>query len=486
MLGLLTHVAGDDALLCILDDAQWLDDVSARAVASVARRLTTERIAVVLAMRQVEDHFADLPQAIVEGLGDDDARELLRVALPGAIDQRVRDQLIAESGGNPLALRELPRTLSPAAMAGGFALASSMPLQSRIEQSLLTRLEPLPAPTRLLLVLAAADPTGDAGLLWRAGARLGLGPEDLDAAQQAEALVVGARVTFRHPLIRSAVYRAASPEDKRSVHAALAEATYVDRDPDRRAWHRANATLGPAEDVAADLEQSAERARMRGGVAAAAAFLERAAELSPDPERRAERLIAAAEAKVDAGATDAALRLLDSARDQSWTPFQEALMSRLRARVGYELRRERSAPRQLLQAAQALEPHDQSLARDTYMLALSAAVYAGRLGEPGDVVEVASAILAATADDQSERASDLILRGQALLSAEGLEAGLPTVRRAVRAFLEQPPDARELHWMWFGGRAAQDVWDAEGLRTLAERQVSLPEREACSPSCRWR
>ena len=200
-----------------------------------------------MAMRTVDEQFADLPQLAVEGLGDDDARELLRAALPGAIDQRVRDQLIAESRGNPLALRELPGTLSPAEMAGGFALASSMPLESRIEQSLLARLEPLPAPTRMLLLLAAADPTGDPGLLWRASAKLGLGPEHLDAAQQADALVVGARVRFRHPLIRSAVYRAASPEDRRAVHAALADATYVDRDPDRRAWHRASATLRPDE-----------------------------------------------------------------------------------------------------------------------------------------------------------------------------------------------------------------------------------------------
>jgi DNA-binding CsgD family transcriptional regulator len=473
VLNLLTHVAGDEALLCIIDDAQWLDRVSGRAVASVARRLDAEGVAVVVATRQVDDHFADLPQLVLDGLGDEDARALLRLAFPGALDERVRDQLMAESRGNPLALRELPRTLDPAATAGGFALVSSMPLQRRIEQSLLTQLESLPAPTRLLLVLAAADPTGDVGLLWRASARLGLGPEHLDAAQQAEALVVGARVTFRHPLIRSAVYRAASAENRRSVHAALAEATYVDRDPDRRAWHRANATQGPDEEVAGELEKSAERARTRGGVAAAAAFLERAAELSPEPELRAARLIAAAEAKLDAGAADAALGLIESARDEAWTPHQEALIGRLRARVGYVLRRDRSAPRALLAAAQALEPHDQALARDTYMLALSAAVYAGRLGEPGAVGEVAAAILAATADDESERASDLILRGQALLSAEGLEAGLPTVRRAVRAFLEQPADSRELHWMWFGGRAAQDVWDAEGLRTLAERQVQL-------------
>ncbi|MBD8077639.1 ATP-binding protein [Cellulosimicrobium arenosum] len=471
--GLLTRAAADRALLCVVDDAQWLDDVSARAVASVARRLGSEGIAVVVSMRTVDEQFADLPQLALQGLGYADAREVLRLGLPGVLDRRVRDQLITESGGNPLALRELPGTLSPAELAGGFALASSLPLESRIELSLLARLESLPASTRTLLLLAAADPTGDTGLLWRAGAVLGLDPEDLDAAQQADALVVGARVTFRHPLIRSAVYRAATPEDRRSVHAALADVTYADRDPDRRAWHRAAATLRPEEGVARDLEQSAGRARARGGVAAAAAFLERSAELSPEPGSRADRLIAAAGAKHDAGAPDTALRLLDSARDLPLTPLQEALVGRLRARAGYALRRDRSAPLQLLRAAQALEPHDRALARDTYMEALSAAVYAGRLGEPGAVEQVADAILAATADDRSERAQDLILRGQALLSTRGQESALPIVRRAVRAFLGHPPDALELHWMWFGGRAAQDIWDAEALRTLAERQVRL-------------
>lgn len=473
VLGLLTATAAERPLVCIVDDAQWLDEASARAVAFAARRLDAEGIAIVVAMRQVDEHFSDLPQLVVKGLGDQDARELLRLSLPGAIDDRVRDQLITESRGNPLALRELPRGLSPTELAGGFALASALPIERRIEQSLLAQLEPLSEQTRMLLLLASADPTGDAGLLWRASTQLGLGAEHLDLAAQADALVVGTRVEFRHPLIRSTVYRAASAEDRRAVHAALADATDADRDPDRRAWHRASATSGPDDDVAADLEMAAERARTRGGVAAAAAFLERAAELSVAPARRAERLIAAAGAKLDAGAPETALRLLDSVRGQPLTPLQEALVGRLRARAGYALRRDRSAPRQLLAAAQKLEPHDRDLARVTYMEALSAALYAGRLGEPGAVTEVAEAILRATEHDESDRAQDLILRGQALLSAAGQEAALPTVRRAIRAFVEQPPKAFELHWMWFGGRAAQDLWDAEGLRTLAYRQVEL-------------
>ena len=385
VLGLLTEAAGDRALLVVIDDAQWLDVASARAVAVAARRLEAEGVAIVLAMRTVGPDFADLPRLALEGLGNDDARALLALAVPGTIDRRVRDQLIAEAGGNPMALQELPRALSPAEIAGGYALAASMPLEHRIEASLLAQLAPLPDRTRMLLLIAAADPTGDPRLLWRASARLGLGPADVDAAEQAGALSVGTRVGFRHPLVRSAVYRAASAEDRRRAHAALAEATDPERDPDRRAWHRAAATLLPDEDVAADLERSAQRARERGGVAAAAAFLTRAAELSPDPGTLARRLIAAAEAKHDAGAQDAALGLLDAAGDLPLSALQQAQVVRLRARSEYELHRDRSGPRRLLAAAQGLEGLDDTLARDTYIEALSAALYAGRLGDAGVV-----------------------------------------------------------------------------------------------------
>jgi DNA-binding CsgD family transcriptional regulator len=473
VLGLLTEVATEKPLLCLVDDAQWLDDASARAIAFVARRLDAESVAIVLAMRVVDAEFADLPQLVVTGLGDEDARELLRFSVPGRIDRRVRDQLIAEARGNPLALRELPRALSPAEIAGGFSLASSMPLERRIEQSLLAQLEPLPEPARRLLLLAAADPTGDPELLWRASAALGLGSEDLDAAQRADALVVGTRVGFRHPLVRSAVYRSALPAQRRDVHAALAEATPEERDPDRRAWHRASATLQPDEEVAADLERSAARARTRGGAAAAAAFMERAAELTPAPGRRAQRLIAAAEAKHDAGAPEAALRLLDSASDHPLTALQEALIARLRARAQYAVRRDRSGPHALLAAARGLEPLDPALARDTYMEALAAALFGGRLGDPGELEIVARAILEATADDTSERARDLILRGQALLAVEGPETAMPVLRRALRAFLDQEPDALELRWMWFGCRAAIDLWDRDALQRLSDRQVEL-------------
>ncbi|WP_254398480.1 LuxR family transcriptional regulator [Streptomyces sp. AC558_RSS880] len=478
LLGLLTEAAEDRALLCVVDDAQWLDQASARALAFAARRLDAEGIALMLVMRQADEVFAGLTHLVVEGLGHEDACELLRLAAPGGLDQRVRDQLIAEARGNPLALRELPRALNPAQAAGGFALTGSLPLENRIEQSLVAQLAPLPAPARLLLLLAAAEPTGDPGLLWRASAVLGLGPEAFDAAKDAEAFVVGTRVSFRHPLVRSAVYRAASPEDRRRVHAALADVTSAEHDPDRRAWHRASATLRPDEEVAADLERSAVRARTRGGAAAAGAFLERAAELTPSPFHRGQRLIAAAEAKHDAGASAAALRLLESARALPLTALQEALVVRLHARAGYALRRDRSGVQHLLAAAQGLEGLDPVLARDTYIEALAAATYGGRLGDAEQVAAVANAILGATpAAEETDRARDLILRGQALLATEGQEAAIDTLRRAQRAFLEQAPDFLELHWMWFASRAAQDLWDPAGLRALAHRQVELARAE---------
>lgn len=477
VLALLTEVAGEQALIVVIDDAQWLDQASASAIAFVARRIEAEGIAVILAMREVEGAFRELPQLVVEGLEDDDARELFHLSLPGAIDRRVSDQLIAEARGNPLALQELPRALTPAEIAGGFTINSAMPLEDRIEQSLLTQFAKLPPDSRRLMLIAAADPTGDPGLLRRASLALNLDEGHLREAYEAGALVVGARVTFRHPLVRSAIYRAAAPEERRVVHAALAEATPADRDPDRRAWHLARAALGPDENVAAALEESADRARTRGGAAAVAAFLERSAELTPDQDERAKRLIAAAEAKHDAGAPADVLRLLDSTRDHPLSEEQTALIARLRARADYAMRRDGDGSRQLLAAAQELEKFDRALARDTYIEALAAAIYGGRLGDADVAAEVAEAILEATADDESDRARDLILRGQALLVAKGQEAAIPTLRQAQDAFLEQAPDALELHWMWFASRAAQDLWDAASLRALADRQVSLARKE---------
>lgn len=473
VLGLLTEAADGHGLLCIVDDAHWLDQASVQAITFVARRLEAEGIVLVLVMRTVDEQFVGFDQLTLEGLADVEALKIFRRSVPVLIDPRVRDQLITEARGNPLALQELPRALSPAELAGGFALTNSLPLQDRIEESLRAQLDHLPESTWRFLLLAAADPTGDPGLLRRASTALGFSTDEFDRAERAQALVVGNRVGFRHPLVRSAIYRAASPPERRRVHGALADATDIDRDPDRRAWHRAHATSQPDEGVASDLERSAARARERGGAAAAAAFLERAAELTLADDVRVDRLIAAAEAKHDAGAFEAATRLVDSARGYPLTELQEALIARLRARAAYAIRRDQDGPQQLLAAARGLEGLDPVLARDTYIDALAAALYGGRLGDSEQVSTVANAVLEATAADHSNQARDLLLRGQALLAADGQEAAIPTLRRALHAFLDNPPDALELQWMWLASRAAQDLWDAEAMQVLADRQVEL-------------
>jgi hypothetical protein len=309
-LSLLADVAEEHPLVCVVDDEQWLDQASAQVLGFVARRLVAESVGLVVAARVPGDELVGLPELVVEGLGEADARGLLAGALTGPLDVQVRDRLVVETGGNPLALVELPRGLTPAELAGGFALPDAMALSGRIEASFRWRLEALPEETRSLLLVAAAKPVGDPVLAWRAAERLGIGTKAGTLAAEAGLLEVGARVRFRHPLVRPAAYRSASLQERHEVHGALAQVTDPELDPDRRAWHWAHATPGPDEGVAGELERSAGRAQARGGLAAAAAFLERAALQTPDPARRARRLLAAARAKRDAGALDAALGLL--------------------------------------------------------------------------------------------------------------------------------------------------------------------------------
>src|SRR5215813_2225036 len=302
VLGLLSEVAAARPLVCLVDDQQWLDHASAQVLAFVARRLGAEAVGLVFAARVPTDDVAGLPVLVVEGLRDDDARTLLRSALTGPLDERVRDQFVAETRGNPLALLELPRGLTAAELAGGFGLPGALPLPGRIEESFRRRVEALPNQARRLLILAAAESAGDLALVLRAAGRMGIGTAAAGAAADAGLAEFGARVLFRHPLVRSAAYRPASAQEKQQVHGALAEATDPAIDPDRRAWHRAQAAPGPDEDVAAELERSAGRAQAHGGLAAAAAFLERATVLTPDPARRAGRALAAAQGKIQAGA----------------------------------------------------------------------------------------------------------------------------------------------------------------------------------------
>jgi DNA-binding CsgD family transcriptional regulator/tetratricopeptide (TPR) repeat protein len=473
VLSLLSDVAEDQPLVCLIDDGQWLDQASAQTLAFVARRLLAESICLVFAVRagMREQEFGGLPELRVLGLSDADARGVLEAALPGPLDVAVRDLIITESRGNPLALLELPRGLSPAELAGGFGLPDT-PLTSRIERGFIRRLEPLPPETRQLLVTAAADPVGDVALLWRAAATLGIGPGAAAPAEEAGLIEFGARVRFRHPLMRSAVYQAASLKDRQDAHRALGEVTDAGLDPDRRAWHRARAAAGPDEALAAELERSAGRAQARGGLAAAAAFLERATALSPDPARRGERALAAGQAMLQVGSYDAALRVLAMAEAGPLDELQLSRVDLLRGQIALASRRGDSAPALLLTAARRLERLDPALARDTYLDAFSAALIFGRLSRA--VGEVARAARAAPASLEPRRAPDLILDGLTLLVADGYAAGAPVVRQALIAFNSQDTSPEErLRWLWLAGRGAWALWDDDAWRDLVSQHVRL-------------
>ncbi|HWX95346.1 MAG TPA: AAA family ATPase [Solirubrobacteraceae bacterium] len=478
VLGLLSEVGEEHPLLCVVDDAQWLDRASAQALGFVARRLVAESVGLVFAARDPSEEFRGLPELVVEGLRDGDARDLLDSVVGGPLDERVREQIVAETRGNPLALLELPRGLSPAQLAGGFGLPAALPLPDRIEESFLRRLEALPEATRLFLLVAASEPVGDPALLRLATERIGLSAEAGDDAQRAGLLEVGGRVRFRHPLVRSAVYRAASLDDRQKVHAALAEVTDPRIDPDRRAWHRAHATGQPDEDVATELERSAGRAQARGGLAAAAAFFERAVKLTPDPSRRAQRALAAAQAKHLAGAPDTALELLVTAESGPLDELGRARVDMLRAQIAFASSRGSDAPPLLLRAASRLEPLDLRLARDTYLDALSAAEFAGSLARGSGVLDVAQATRAAPQPPGQPRPSDLLLDGLTTRFTDGYVAAAPMLKRALAAFRSADISREEeLRWIWLPCRTAVDLWDDETWDVLATRHVDLA-REA--------
>src|SRR6516164_9486377 len=386
-LSLLAEAAQKQPLLCLIDDAHWLDQASAQALGVVARRLLAEPVALVVAAREPGGEFRGLPELAVGGLDENDARDLLGTVVSRPVDEQVRARIIAETGGNPLALLELSQGLTRTGVAAGFGVPAAPGLPGRLEDSFRRRFRRLPPATRRLLVVAAAEPTGDPVLVWRAAGRLEIG---MDAAAPAEAgglLTIGERVTFRHPLVRSAAYRAASAEDRRAAHQALAGATDPQADPDRRAWHRAQAAAGPDEEVAGELERSAGRAQARGGFAAAANFLERSAALTPGPARRAERALAAAQAKYQAGAFAAALGLLAAAEAGPLGELQRARSDLLRGQIAFASNRGSDAPPLLLKAARRFEPLDPRLARETYLQALSAAMSASSLATAANLLE---------------------------------------------------------------------------------------------------
>jgi DNA-binding CsgD family transcriptional regulator len=477
-LGLMSELAGERPLVCIVDDEQWLDSASAQVLGFLARRLEAESVGLVFGARIPTGDLAGLPELVVEGLQVDDARALLESALTGPLDARVRDQIIAEAHGNPLALLELPRGQTAAELAGGFGLPDAVSLSSSIsgtiEESFRRRIDALPPGTRHLLLLAAADPTGDPALMRRAAGRLRVGLEAAAPAVEAGLAEFDVRVRFRHPVVRSVTYRSASTQDRQASHRMLAEVTDPELDPDRRAWHRAQAAPEPDEDVAGELERSAGRARARGGLAAAAAFLERGVILTPDPARRAGRALAATNTKFQAGAFGAAQDLLAVAEAGPLSEFEQARVDLLRAQLAFATNRGGDAPALLVKAARRLEPIDTGLARATYLDALTASTLAGRLASPGGhTLEVARAASAAPPPPGDPSVPDLLLDGLAANFNDGYAAGVPFLRQALTAFGSGMSADEELRWLWLTTLAALHLWDDESWDMLSSRYVEL-------------
>jgi DNA-binding CsgD family transcriptional regulator len=472
-LSLIAEFARTQPLVCLIDDAHWLDRSSAQTLTFVGRRLQAESVALIVATRGKEV-LAGLPERSVEPLGDFEAQRLLRMTLGVPLDEQVRDRIIAEAGGCPLALLELPRALSPAQLAGGFALPGALPMTERIEQTYLQRLDGLKPDSLTLLLIAAAEVTGDPLLYWRAAERLGIGSDAAADVEGTGLCELNPRVRFTHSLARSAVYRAASPEQRRAVHRALAEATDPELDPDRRAWHRAHATAGLDEDVAAELERSAARAQSRGGLAATAAFLERAASLTPAPARRAGRALAAADAKYRAGALDEARALIALAETGSRDELLHARIALLRGQMAFGSSDVSDAPALLLETARRLEPLDPKQARETYLDALAAANFAGRLTSTVDLPQIAAAVLAGPAGAHSPRAPELLLDGLSALLVHGYKTAAPMVREALRAMLDgQLTVAESVRWSFIACRSAHDIWDDYAWDALSERQLEI-------------
>ncbi len=474
-LSLLSDLATERPLVCVVDDAQLLDQASAQALAFVARHLAAAPAAAIFAVRQPAEgqHLAGLPEFQLGGLADADARALLDSVVIGPLDERARDRIIAEAKGNPQALLELLRGLTPGQLDGGFGLPSVVPVPGRIEKDYRRQLALLPAATQLLLLIAAAEPAGDPALVWRAAGHLGVQAEAAAPATAAGLLESTGQLRFCHPQARVAVYRAATPRQRQNVHRALAETGNSDVSPDQRAWHRAHATTHPDEDVAAELSRSADRARARGGLAAAAAFGERAAELTPEPTCRARRTLDAAQAKREAGAPDAARRLLALAQagplDELGWARAELLRAQLAARPGHG----RGGRLLLLDAAKRLEPLDAGLAREAYREAFGAALTAGCLGLPGGMTQVAEAIRATSAS-RPPRGTDLMLDGLAALVIDGHRVGAPMLKRAVRAFRDEMVLAPEaLRWLPFACRMSRAAWDDESWHALSARLIEL-------------
>ena len=474
VLNLLSATAEQRPLLCLVDDAQWLDAVSLEALGFVARRLVAEPMAMIFSLRESATTRAldGLPQLSVEGLDESDARALLSRSVPGLLDDHVRDRIVVETRGNPLALVELSRRMSPSERAGGFAPPAARDLPSRLEERYLRRIAGLPEATQRLMLLAAAEPLGDAALLWRAAERLFTDPSALIPARDAGLLEIDDRVRFHHPLVRSAVYRAASPDERRRVHDALADVSDDELAADRCAWHRALAAGEPDEVVAADLERSAGRAQGRGGLAAAAAFLERATALTPDPAVQTARALAAAEVSFEAGEFESTLRLLATAESGRIDGFQRARATLLRGHAALVSAYGSQASSLLFQAARELEAFDVTLARRSYLTAWGAAVSANHLGGADVLAEICRAVLALPPLPPDPHPLDFLIEGFALLTTDGHAAAIPVLQRAARSVMDLSVEDM-LRWGWLAPGASTATWDLEGSLASNELKAEL-------------
>ncbi|WP_245716752.1 helix-turn-helix transcriptional regulator [Nocardia mikamii] len=470
VLSLFSDASESGPVLCVVDDAQWMDQASAQVLGFVARRLLAESVALVFAARDRTPQLSGLPDLEVSGLARADALALLDSATLGQLDSHIRDRVVAEAAGNPLALLELPRERTVTQLAGGYGLLHPESLPTRIEQSFLTRIAALPHQSRLLLLIAAAEPVGDPALVWGAADRLGVAPETALDDDTERLVSFDIRVTFRHPLVRSAVYRAAGDVERRAVHLALAEVTDPRVDPDRRAWHLASAAAGPDEAVAAELERSAGRAQARGGMAAAAAFLQRSVLLTVDSERRAERAVAAADTSVRAGDLDAARRFLDIAELDARSESLSARAYLVRGRIAHAAGFNNEAPPMLLTAARRLEPFDMALARETYLLAWGAAAWGA--ADADSLMSISEAIRKLPAPPGDPRPIDLVLEACALLVTEGLGTAITTLRRAMAALVELPvPDV--LRWGWAACGLSPAVWSEQVMIETYSRAAEV-------------
>jgi DNA-binding CsgD family transcriptional regulator len=474
VLSLLSDSAQAQPLVCLVDDAQWIDRASSQVLGFVARRLAAESVVLIFAARASADtsHLVGVQELTIGSLADPDARAVLESAIRGKLDESVRDRIVAEARGNPLALLELARAWTPMALAGGFGLPDNASVSAKIEEIFRRDLSPLPAESRRLLLVAAAEPVGDPAVILAAAERLGIPADAAEAATASGLIHIGTQVRFRHPLIRSVVYREAPVSQRRAAHGALADVTDPAIDPDRRAWHLAAAASGPDEDIAAELERAATRAQARGGMAATAAFLERAVALTEDPGRRAERALVAAEASFLSGAFDAVAGLLAIAEASRLDAFQSARTDLLRGHLDLVLNYGRDGAQLLFRAARQLEPINLDLARRAYLTAWGAAVSAGHLGQAGVLLEICRAVRALPAPPASAHPLDLVLDGLAQLTTEGRAAATPTLQRAAKAAVDMPVED-VLRWGWLAEAPSAATWDSEGTDAICERQARI-------------